>query len=478
MNEALTNGETIREAIDLWDNWVNPLDAYRDPVNGEFWLPIAGNLGGEKNRPALDRSGFATDLELEMARNHCRVLAERNEYVICAIENRQNYVIGEQHTYKVVAKADIDAPKADIRATQKLIDEWVYYCKWGTRQREIVRRKDRDGEAFLRFFEDEDSVYVRFVEPWQVKPPDDNRDDKFGIKTDPDDVETVLGYWIDGKEVDADEIQHRKANVDCNVRRGMPTFWPVRRTLAQIDELLIYLAYLAKARAKYTVVRKLEGATLGQASTFVAGKADYTITDPTTGKARRFEPSRPGEVHTVNTKVSYEFPSSNIGGVDYQIIIKLLLQSVASRLNMPIWMLTSDVGDMAAYTASNTAESPSTKNFQTLQAIQRDDDLEVLWRVVQHGAENGRLRKDIEELVEIQVGPPEVQTRDKLKDAQIRQADMAAGILSAQTASTEAGYDYDQEQTNIEQHQVKTGGTTASPVDLLGIGGGNAYQPG
>ena len=79
---------------------------------------------------------------------------------------------------------------------------------------------------------------VRFVEPAQVAAPSDRLADpsaRFGIQTDPDDVETVLGYWIDGRLVDAAEIQHRKANVDANVKRGLPLFFPVRKNLRRAE---------------------------------------------------------------------------------------------------------------------------------------------------------------------------------------------------------------------------------------------------
>ena len=109
-------------------------------------------------------------------------------------------------------------------AVQAVLDEFVRLNGWQRRQQEIVRRKDRDGECFLRLFAaDDGTTRVRFVEPAQVAAPAERISDpsaSFGIQTDPADVETVLGYWIDGRLIDADEIQHRKANVDANVKRG------------------------------------------------------------------------------------------------------------------------------------------------------------------------------------------------------------------------------------------------------------------
>src|SRR5205085_8352522 len=153
---------------------------------------------------------------------------------------------------------------------------------------EIVRRRDRDGEAFLRFFVDaEGKTRVRFVEPWQVteqaanvrrisNPSDHvasmngrsatpsyldgrigNPSYAFGIATDPEDVETVLGYWLDdGEYVSAAEMQHRKANVDANVRRGVPLFYPVRRNLARAEKLLRNMAAVSDIQTAIALIRK------------------------------------------------------------------------------------------------------------------------------------------------------------------------------------------------------------------------------
>ena len=46
---------------------------------------------------------------------------------------------------------------------------------------------------------------MRFVEPAEVTTPSERMADpsaSFGVQTDPDDVETVLGYWIGGRLVD------------------------------------------------------------------------------------------------------------------------------------------------------------------------------------------------------------------------------------------------------------------------------------
>ena len=66
----------------------------------------------------------------------------------------------------------------------------------------------------------------------------------------------MLGYWIDGQLVDAAEIQHRKANVDANVKRGLPLFFPVRKNLRRAEKLLRNMSVVAEIQSAIAVIRK------------------------------------------------------------------------------------------------------------------------------------------------------------------------------------------------------------------------------
>ena len=196
---------------------------------------------------------FRNEQELATIRNECRALAVGNEFAINGHENRISYIVGSGHAYRAVAARDGAADDSLVLAVQLVLDEFLRLNGWQTRQQEIVRRKDRDGECFLRLFAAGDgTTRVRFVEPAQVAAPADRISDasaSFGIQTDPNDVETVLGYWIDGRLVDADEIQHRRANVDANVKRGLPLFYPVRKNLRRAEKLLRNMSVVAEIQS-------------------------------------------------------------------------------------------------------------------------------------------------------------------------------------------------------------------------------------
>jgi capsid protein len=224
MQKSVT--ELLESIHALDDGYVDPLEPFTDCGSIPWRLVSTESSGGAQF------SGLS-EQTLGAIRDSSRLLALTNEFAINAFENRVNFIVGKGHRYHTVP---IDAASEETaKRIQAIVDEFVEDNDWNGRQQEIVRRRDRDGEAFLRLFADHrGKTSVRFVEPDQVFTPKTQESDpssSFGIHTRKDDVETVLGYWIDNQYVDTTDIQHRKANVDRNVKRGIPLLYPVRKNL-------------------------------------------------------------------------------------------------------------------------------------------------------------------------------------------------------------------------------------------------------
>ncbi len=236
--------ERLHEAFNvLLSDFVDPREALVGD-DGEWWHDVA--VGDSSSAPlAAER---LTDV-----RQQCRRLLVANEYAINGIENRISYIVGSGHTYQAVVRKHADAPDRLADDVQRVLDEFLSASDWHGRQQEIVRRMDRDGEAFLRLFAVGDgTTRIRFVEPEQVATPDRLRDSpaaSHGIATDPRDVETVLGYYVDGAFVPAAEIQHRRSNVDRNVKRGLPLYMPVRKNLHRAEKLLRNMSVVAEIQS-------------------------------------------------------------------------------------------------------------------------------------------------------------------------------------------------------------------------------------
>jgi capsid protein len=437
------------EAIgDLWDNVVDPAESLYD-VDGSRWTPL-----GEAASATAAGMAFTTEQQLREIRTQCRALAVSNEFAINGHENRISFIVGAGHTYRAASRLGGKAPAELIRDAQAVLDEFVRINKWQKRQQEIQRRLDRDGEVFLRFFAGPEGILrVRFVEPSQIATPPDRAGApaaSFGVHTDPDDVETVLGYYLDGRWVDAGEIQHRKANVDANVKRGLPLFYPVRKNLRRAEKLLRNMSVVAEIQSAIAIIRKHASATKGSVEQFVAGQADAAAANPGSGKARYFQRYAPGTILDASAGVDYQFPAAALDASRYVAVLQAELRAIASRLVMPEFMLTSDASN-ANYASTMVAEGPAVRMFQRLQQDMVEDDREVMRRVLAAAADAGRLPREALDLVEIQAVPPSLAVRDRLKEAQADQILLRNGAMSVQTMAMRHGLEPDKEAELIRQ---------------------------
>ena len=430
----------IEDSFTWPDTIVNPRDAYYDDATGETFVPIT----------VQDQM---TALQHKSIRDYCRQLALQNEFAINAIENRISYTVGNGHKYRVVPKAgsDVDtlegdAQKVFLSKCQTVIDKFISQNRWHIRQQEIRRRKDRDGEVFLRFFQSGENLSIRFVEPEHVANPPDYPDDTYGIRTDPDDIETVEGYWISGEFVDAKDIQHRKSNVDLSSKRGLSLLYPVRKNLKRAESLLHLMAVAANIQVAIAMIRKHTNATSTELENFVRDNADVTQHDSRTGKDTHHRMYGPGTILDINKGTDYEFPARGLNAYIYVKVLQAELRAVASRLCMPEYMLTSDASN-ANYSSTMVAEGPVVKLFERLQGEMVFYDVQILERALTIHPDTP---DDVLTQVEIQVEPPRLTVRDKLKDAQVDTLLVDKKVMSRYTAALHNGLDPELEADRIQ----------------------------
>ncbi len=361
------------------------------------------------------------------------------------VENRINYIVGTGHAYRVVPKRRRPQSAVDesmIEAAAEVIDEFLEINRWHSRQQELVRRRDRDGEAFLRFFFSPDGVTrVRFVEPTQIATPREKADDaaaSFGIQTDPADVETVQGYYIDGRLVESAAIQHRKANVDANVKRGLPLYYPVRKNLRRAEKLLRNMSVVSEIQSAIALIRKHNAGNRESVEQFVADGADATVTNRASGASSHFRRYEPGTILDAFGGTDYEFPAAGIDAGQFIRVLQAELRAIAARLVMPEFMLSSDASN-ASYSSTMVAEGPAVRMFERLQHDMLEDDREVLRRVIEHAVHSGRLAAETPAAVDIQAVPPSLAVRDRLREAQADQILVRNGAMSVGTMAARHG---------------------------------------
>jgi capsid protein len=432
----------IEAASDLWDNYVDPTDAYYDDPS-TLWLPL-----GLPGAPSGADVPFSTEYQLDQIRAESRYLAIQNEFAINALENRISFLVGSGHSYRAQACPGTDPAPDLLQAVQQAITAFCRVNKWHRRQQETVRRLDRDGEAFLRLFAQFDgSTLVRFVEPGQIRTPQalsGTPAASYGIHTDPADVETVYAYYVDGHSVDAREIQHRKANVDANVKRGLPLLYPVRKNLRRAEKLLRNMSVLAETQSAIALVRKHAVGQRDAIQQFVTDGADASITDTTTAKTSYYKRYQPGTILDAYG-VDYEFPARDSDPGKYVAVLQAELRAIASRLVMPEFMLTSDASN-ANYASTLVAESPATRTFDRLQRDLITDDLDVINAAIANLVAAGQLPPETLAVVQIEAMPPTLATRDRYREAQADAMLVKSGAMSVQTMGRRHGLDPDHEQ--------------------------------
>lgn len=452
MNQPITQLEQrLTEAFDdLWNDFVDPGEAYAGE-EGDWWAPVATIVGGA-GRSSVEAP--FSEVELNSLRGECRRLALVNEFAINGHENRISYIVGPGHSYRVTARKGIEAPDELAMKAQGVLEQFLHNNRWRQRQQEIIRRMDRDGEAFLRFFVgSQGTTEIRFVEPDQIATPTHATTDpsaSFGIVTQPGDVEAVTGYYLDEQLIDASQIQHRKANVDSNVKRGLPLYTSVRKNLRRAEKLLRNMSVVAEVQSAIALIRKHRSATRSGVEQFVADQSSFSGLNAK-GQSRRVSQYGPGTILDAPAGLEYDFPASGVDAGSFVAILQAELRAIAARLVMPEFMFTSDASN-ANFASTMIAESPAVRMFERQQAAMIGDDCDVMWRVLDNAARAGRLPTKVRDYVEVQVTPPPLQVRDRLQEAQVNRIAHQHGVLSPQTWSQRLGLDYDQEQKNLKMH--------------------------
>ncbi len=305
---------------------------------------------------------------------------------------------------------------------------------------------------------------VRFIEPDQVITPANLASDpsaSFGIQTDADDVENVLGYYVDGEFVEADSIQHRRANVDFNVKRGLPLYAPVRKNLRRAERLLRNMSVVAEIQSAIALIRKHRGASRSGVEQFVANDADASSTNGVSGRTRHYSQYGPGTILDAPAGMEYDFPARGLDASTFVAVLQAELRAIAARLVMPEFMFTSDASN-ANFASTLVAEGPAMKMFERLQMSMVEYDTALMRRVIDNAVAAGKLPSNVQEFVHLQAVPPSLHVRDQLQQAQIDQIAFNHGILSPQTWSQHLGLEYDQEQKNLSVHECEVGGMSGA----------------
>ncbi len=167
----------------------------------------------------------------------------------------------------------------------------------------------------------------------------------------------------------------------------------MRKNLRRAEKLLRNMSAVAEIQSAIALIRKHQADQRRGPGPVRRRPGRRHRRQPGHRPDRHFRRYAPGTILDAMAGTDYEFPAAAIDAARYVAVLQAELRAIAARLVMPEFMLTSDASN-ANYSSTMVAEGPAVKMFDRLQHDMIEDDLELLWRVVGHAVEAGRLPAD------------------------------------------------------------------------------------
>lgn len=478
-----------------WGDCIDPFDSWKSEAS--YFGGGGVSSGGSYISRAEDRSDgdnaphFDNEHTVAMIRGACEWLATTDTTAIGMLEALTSYIVGWGSEYSTEAESPEWEPLA--QAVECVIDEFLKRERWcGGLDAELFQRTRRAGERFVRIVGDPSGFSRTYIyEPaWITEPASPRQveqwyglpclDWKYGIASAIGEPTEIWGYFglrngdpARGEFIPAEEMSHVKINVDRNVKRGLSDFYAGREWLNKAAKVLERVLDGAAIQASIALIRKYLPKTKQAA---IDGAADSLVQFDTP------IPSRGGTTRQVPTEHWFSGKIVDQKGVDFEL-------GPMGQSNAPTFLDVADAGNLKAgrrygmhktiitgdataetYASSLVAESPFTKFCQRAQAVNGDDDREVLWIVVGNACRAGRIPYPLEQVkqfVKINVEPPDVAARDPKIMHDIRQGQHDAGILSKETWADQEGIDFEQELARGAKETIKPGFDPVTGAPLL-----------
>lgn len=440
------------------------------------WLPLTVNM---------DRPYSYNLTQLQAIRKETRSVCIGNDIARNISKHYKNHVIGDGLIYQLIKKDTGDDPKEVAKVkpdarVKKLINNWEKFeiaNKFNTRLHNIVERGLRDGEVPIRFFTGgkEGVPKIRFVDPLFIDPGDATASDgefamTYGVKTAPEDIEDIQGYYFNGnldhaqkqksKLIPAAEMLFIKRNTDYEFPRGIPDFWPVLQNIRRVEKIILNTSVLVQIQSAIALIRKHKNQTQARVERFVNGQSDgQNRRDNTTGKNITARKMRAGMIIDAPDGQEYDFPASKVSTKNFIDAAIQDLGKIAANFVLPLeWLLAKEP------TAPLSPGSPVVKNFITEQAWTYDIVIEIFWRVqtMMGVPDVDKIREEYELMV---VGP-RLAVGKAVDEARVVQILQACHAISPQTIAATFGYKYAIERANTIRHRASLQPGEVAPGDI------------
>ena len=381
-----------------------------------------------------------SEADLRTLREQSRKLYYTNPSARGVIETMVMFIVGRHATM---------VPEAEGEKPLQYWTDWADENGWDKRAKEAVRRLFRDGEVFVRFFETDGGIVIRFVEPSEIT--DETSDHSYGIETDPDDVEKVIKYhrsYMKGnvkatEVIPAEEIVHWKILCDSNEKRGVSFLIGIAKYIKQYGRWLDDRVRLNRLRSIYNLIIKPDGIT---PANFKSQAWNDETTTPV-GSTPSSKIPKPGTA-IIAQGVDYEFKTLDLKANDTQHDGRAIERMICKGTSLVEGIVTGDYSNQN-YASSLVAESPMVKAIEGWQ-----DEVEGLFQAIFKKVFEGAIKANKlpgDTSIKSAANFATMVHRELDKDTAAYAMHSEKRWASNKTISVKLGYDYEDEQEQIDK---------------------------
>lgn len=519
-NQVTPTGLSVRELTELsvqsnamedaaWaPQYVDILGILRPEAGyGQFGIGVYPSTRSDR-QDGRNRPIFQTETECNIIRGMARLLTDANETASGILEKLADYTLGPKgFDFKIGAKPNTPSDTQQyVSKAQTITDDFLELNRFNNEtDRELFKRGERDGEAYLTLWHQEKAVVqARIAEPEQNTEPGNPRQLEewleydnpsswsFGIHTDNDDVVGQHGYYFQWSSADTEWdyipggrspliphgpaastwCEHIKWYTDSTVKRGLSAFYNTQRSIELAAKLLSNPAQTGTVQSCIAWIEQNPPGMTKDGTT----QQNAMLSDGPVQRARigggvsSMETNRysAGTILRPNAGRTYEAGPGAEFAESYLLLRDACLRSVASRWSFPEHMITGDASNNN-FASILVAGDPFVKRIESKQGAYVAYFTRMIWKVLEFAHTAGIFGdipwKMLRGLLVVTVTPPDVEVRDRMQETQRKKILSDAHVLSLKKWTAEENYDYDQMQKEIsEQPQPQLPG-------MEGLGG-------
>jgi hypothetical protein len=413
------------------------------------WSPLGGTGAKDDASPIED---------LPQLRDESRRAYHRRAYGRNIIRTFVKFTVGKG--------LNVDFAEKDEEALTAVLDWWKQFTtinRWASFVWEFATRYFRDGETFVRRFEqDEGPLVLRFVDPERVGCNEHSDNVEEGIETDPNDAELVVGYHVTRKDlscerIDASEVIHAKFGVDRNTARGRPILESVFPFMGKYDKWLDARMALNLIRASVALVREVQGS-----STDLSRIRSKHTASSTSSETDRTKMLRPGTIISATPGVKYSMLSPNLDARDAATDGRTILLGAAAASGLPDVFVTSDYAE-ANFASTVVAQNPAVRGFEESEMLLSEPFGVIVSWVIDDGISHEAIPSEISANGEqrpvnrnFDINFPPLLRRDIGQENNAFESMNDHGVVSRRTWGINMGLDPDKERTFLEEEAEST----------------------